>query len=155
MVIEITYNNNLDWRELGKGTIYALIMFLGGVAIISIRGYPWIYIIITIPISFLVFLITALWSELWTRPRKVEINDEGVVLHLRLGRGKKTVRWSDISSLAILLENPEKYDWKKGRDGFLWVGKKKVYTLYWPIAKDLREVYLQKMGRYPPLTWKS
>jgi hypothetical protein len=91
---------------------------------------------------------------LWTRPKAVEIGDEGVLLIFWPWRPRRIIKWSDVRSINLLLEDPKNNNYKVGRDGFLWSSSKRCYALYWPIAKAVREAYKENKGEYPPIIWK-
>jgi len=105
--------------------------------------------------GLLVLWFMGFWGELWQRPKTVEIADDGILMRFFPWRRKRYLKWSDILSVNILLEDPKKYDYKVGRDGILWSRNKRFYKLYWPIANAVREAYKQKIGEYPPITWGS
>jgi len=147
------FHNPFDRGEIFRALLFGSLMFIGLTAIFSLRGendtLTWT---LTVIASLGMSWFAGLWNELWLRPKEVEIKEDGVLLIFWPWRPRKFLGWSDIQSVAILPEDPKKYDYKEGRDGFLWSYKKKCYALFWPIANSVREAYKEKKGEYPPIT---
>lgn len=150
-----TFKNPIDKGEIFRGILGGSLTFIACIVVFSITDDINVLRLMLSAIGgLLVGWFMGFWSELWTRPRTVTITDDGVQMRFFPWRKRKLLKWSDILSLNILLEDPNKYDYKVGRDGILWSRKKRFYKLYWPIANAVREAYKQKMGEYPPITWE-
>jgi hypothetical protein len=153
--VKSTFKNPIDKGEIFRGILFGSLTFIVCITFTSIISEFSIFKLILATIfGMLVGWFMGFWSELWTRPKIVEIRDDGILLIFWPWRPRKFILWSDIRNLNVLLEDPKKSEYKVGRDGFLWTWKRKSFTIFWPIANSVREAYKEHLGEYPPISWK-
>lgn len=134
------FENPIDQKEMIKGICYMLITFIGGVGISSISGFSWLSVLITIPVSLIVFYILAFEREVVKRPSWVEINEIGVIMNCRLSKKQTILSWKDIFAVNV-----------GNNVGILWSDNKKYWLLSRPITNEVRETYFRIMNAYPPI----
>jgi hypothetical protein len=111
-------------------------------------------IIILLSSSFPFF--TAWRNEYLLRPYRVEIKEDGLLLHKNYHKVPKFVPWEEILSFYAPPGDPEKQIKHYSQDGAFYTrnqstGKMQATLVHWSIAIAGRERYFEKMGRFPPL----
>lgn len=103
--------------------------------------------------AILIFTLTGFRSDIWNRPKSIEVLDDGIVLRLHFGRSTK-LRWNDIGEITIHTDPYMKRKWDNC-DAVMETKpdvkhRSNWYVLYWPNALAIRERYKEVIGRYPP-----
>jgi hypothetical protein len=115
---------------------------------ILINGDIFKALVISIPVSIIMFVAIGCPWECIRRPKTVVIAESGVIMKMRYGQGTETVKWHEIEYLSIFLVEDSS---GKGRDGYIQYGRNIRRTLNRPIVISAREKYREIMGKYPPM----
>jgi hypothetical protein len=140
------FENPVNFREIFKGICYYIITFVLIVSLASIDGFTWVSVGVASIVSFGAFYLLIFENEVVKRPKLIEINDFGVGATNRLSRRQMEISWTDIVALNI----PTSINDKKRPNSFLWLTKKKRWTLGNDIAVKIRDRYNLKVGKDPP-----
>jgi hypothetical protein len=142
------FYNPIWWPGVIHGVMWASGMIIVMWLWIILDGTPIhiIIVLVSIPLWLLCFYATGFGSEIVYRPRFIQIVETGVVLHHRIGRKVEEIPWSKI--LDVTIPN-KKGPLESGRDGWLGISKRKRWNVHIPILIQIKEKYIEKMGRVP------
>lgn len=90
-------------------------------------------------------------SQFISRPKKVKVGDDGLILYMRFWQGIKSVRYDQIKWIDVADSNPSLTLERSCPDGFIGLGprNREIHPMIWPIAIQVRDAYKNKMGRLP------
>lgn len=140
--------NPINRREIAYSTILPIGIFIFGWLWIYLEyGFKLYSVVIGLAVALFVFMIIGIRTEIYDRPKEVEVIDAGIVLHQRLGRKPVFAPWSDISKVShMMVIKPGK---ESRTNSYLGVLDKKRYTITREIAAIIRERYRERFGVYP------
>lgn len=154
-------NEHLDFENPinRKGILLWAVIAVGGASlslllIVTEHGLRWFGVLASLLLAALVLLVG--WNiEMIRRPVSVEVVSSGIILHRRCHLKPISLVWNQFHSLNVCPDNSYAIDKWHLQDGFLFIDDKRYYTLHWHIAMAVREVYKQKVGRYPPNSYDA
>lgn len=109
-------NNPADWRELKIYTLVSLPFFAIGI-VIALIGWPPVGTIIFLAVGAETFLLPV-HAELIARPKKVRIQNDGVVMFLP-GRRPRFVRWREIRMIEARAGDKKSFMENTDRGGLM------------------------------------
>lgn len=146
MDIELMPNPS-NRNEFGKVIAGTVFMISVSTILIILSKNPWLLLFI-LPILIFIFFYFFGWEPQYiSRPHHIEILDDGVVLHMRYGKGKIFVRYEDILWVSLPATDPKTNE-PIYPDSYIGLGSRLggAHLINWPLAVKIRERYESKLG---------
>lgn len=129
----------------------AIIVFSLSILLSGCTPIPWVIIAVGTLLAFTIFYVG--WErEYLIRPKCVEVLEDGIIIHMRYGQGKKHVRYEQIKWLSVSGSDQSKLHRFGDPDGYIGLGNKMkdIHPIVHPLAMQIRDAYGRKLGRWPP-----
>ncbi|HNU35945.1 MAG TPA: hypothetical protein PKJ15_05045 [Methanomassiliicoccales archaeon] len=116
-----------------------------------ISKIPWFFLSIMPILAFVVFYFIGWEPQYISRPHHVEILDDGIVLHMRYGKGKKFVRYQDILWVSLPAMDPITNE-PIYPDGYIGLGSRfgDAHHINYSLVVQIRDRYHSKFRESLP-----
>jgi len=132
-----------------------IFIFLWGTIIFftSTVEHKWIALLISWGIA-LVGIIAIIYIEFINRPKYIQMQPEGFLLHYRTKKDK-FILFSEIDNIQIVHHKPGTFREKFASDNGIKLISLPLFHVSYEIAVTVREAYCKEIGKYPKTTFEG